>query len=134
MYSLINKVLNLFLRVLDVIYFWPAYFLHELAHFMAARLLGVRDINFSWEYSTTRGIMGFSLHLGSNSEYWKRFIVGFAPMVLCGFMLVLLCRFALPLNYLDAYIIPELIIMFIWAFPTEGDLNYINGAKQYLRG
>jgi hypothetical protein len=98
----IQAVLFLLIRRLDVVYvmfsliFLPGVVIHELSHFLVARLLGVRTGKFS---IIPRNMNDGRLQLGSveteKVDILRDSLIGMAPLILGGFTITLIARMCL---------------------------------------
>jgi hypothetical protein len=120
----------------ELFFFWPPFLLHEFSHLAAAMILKVKIIDFSFTYNDELGFPGFRLYLDPMQKvsFFRRLIVGVMPMLIVGLWIVALSKFAFPLGYMDAYILPEMFIALLWLIPSVADIDYIIKSKAVLRG
>lgn len=106
------------------ILYLPGTFLHELSHFLMAKILGLRVFGFSLMPTIKRGFIEFGSVTVSKSSSIKLFLVAIAPL-LAGLIFV-------PLSYLafstsDSLVIKSISLYFLLSFlnmsiPSKKDI------------
>src|SRR5271157_321799 len=124
--------LNYLRKLASLLFFFPAYMLHDMGHYIGARLMGVRVIDFSLSYSDVTGIDGAALYLDNVKDIpgWKRVFIGCFPVLLGVLAVAFLLEHMIinnwsvfPYGWLDAYIFPEIFIMGLICIPTYSDME-----------
>ncbi len=81
---------------LQFVFFFPGILLHELSHWVAAKLLGVRTLGFSvWPKKKGRGKFQYGSVRIASADIVRSSLIGLAPFVGASLVLILVGRYAL---------------------------------------
>ncbi len=81
---------------LQFILLFPGILVHELAHWLTAKLLGVRTLDFSvWPKRKTKGKVQYGAVRIAQTDIVRGSLIGLAPLVLASLLIIAIGRYAL---------------------------------------